>query len=116
MAERRVRLKRKRKYFSGWLGCGTRLHSRGLCGRFAGLAPARKALSSAADYNRRNAMAFEHIKYEQDGPIVIVTLNRPDKLNAYTSQMGAEIEDAFRQADDDDSVRVIIVTGAGRGF
>ncbi len=43
-------------------------------------------------------------------------LNRPDKLNAYTGIMGAEITDAFRRADRDDSVRAIIVTGAGRAF
>lgn len=61
-------------------------------------------------------MNYEHIKYEQDGPILTVTLNRPDKLNAYTAKMGMELEDAFIRADEDDSVRVIIVTGAGRGF
>jgi len=47
---------------------------------------------------------------------MILTLNRPDKLNAYTGQMGAEIADAFERADGDDNVRAIIVTGAGRGF
>ena len=47
---------------------------------------------------------------------MIVTLNRPDKLNAYTGQMGAEIAQAFERADIDDNVRAIIVTGAGRAF
>src|SRR6476661_7791570 len=61
-------------------------------------------------------MSYEHIKYELDGAIATVTLNRPEKLNAYTATMGAELEDAFIRADEDDSVRVIIVTGAGRGF
>ena len=61
-------------------------------------------------------MSYEHIKYELDGAILTVTLNRPDKLNAYTATMGLEIEDAFLRADQDDAVRVIIVTGAGRGF
>ena len=61
-------------------------------------------------------MSYEHIKYELDGAILTVTLNRPDKLNAYTATMGSEIEDAFARADEDDAVRVIIVTGAGRGF
>lgn len=61
-------------------------------------------------------MAYETLLYEPDGPILTVTLNRPDKLNAYTSTMGAELEDAFVQADADDAVRVVIVTGAGRGF
>ena len=61
-------------------------------------------------------MSYETLLYELDGPILTVTLNRPDKLNAYTAVMGAEIEDAFRRADTDDAVRVVIVTGAGRGF
>jgi enoyl-CoA hydratase/carnithine racemase len=56
------------------------------------------------------------ITCEIDGAIMVVTLNRPDKLNAYTGAMGSEIEHAFRRADADDTVRVIIVTGAGRAF
>jgi enoyl-CoA hydratase/carnithine racemase len=61
-------------------------------------------------------MTYEHITAEIDGPILTITLNRPDKLNAYTALMGSEIEDAFQKADENDDVRVIIVTGAGRGF
>ena len=61
-------------------------------------------------------MSYEHIMYEIDGAIATVTLNRPEKLNAYTATMGAELEDAFIHADEDDAVRVIIVTGAGRGL
>jgi enoyl-CoA hydratase/carnithine racemase len=61
-------------------------------------------------------MTYAHITAEMDGPLLILTLNRPDKLNAYTAQMGAELEHAFRSADEDDAVRVVIVTGAGRGF
>jgi enoyl-CoA hydratase/carnithine racemase len=59
---------------------------------------------------------YEHIAYALDGAIATITLNRPDKLNAYTALMGSEIEDAFLKADADDDVRVVIVTGAGRGF
>ena len=61
-------------------------------------------------------MDYEHIKCELDGRFMIVTLNRPEKLNAYTGQMGAEITDAFARADRDDAVRAVIVTGAGRAF
>ena len=61
-------------------------------------------------------MTYEQIKCETDGSLLVVTLNRPDKLNAYTGTMGAEITDAFQRADIDDSVRAIIVTGAGRAF
>jgi len=61
-------------------------------------------------------VAYETILYEVDGPIATITLNRPDKLNAYTAIMGAELTDAFTRVDQDDAVRVAIVTGAGRGF
>ena len=61
-------------------------------------------------------MTYEHIEYAVEGPVLTVTLNRPDKLNAYTALMGGEIEDAFLRADADDAIRVVIVTGAGRGF
>jgi enoyl-CoA hydratase/carnithine racemase len=61
-------------------------------------------------------MSYEHIRYETEGPILTITLNRPEKLNAYTAIMGNELADAFRRADEDDAVRAVIVTGAGRGF
>jgi enoyl-CoA hydratase/carnithine racemase len=59
---------------------------------------------------------YEHILCEIDAGIMQITLNRPDKLNAYTATMGAELAAAFDAADADDAVRVVIVTGAGRGF
>lgn len=61
-------------------------------------------------------MSYETLLYEIDGAVLTVTLNRPDKLNAYTAVMGVELADAFHRADADDDVRVVIVTGAGRGF
>jgi enoyl-CoA hydratase/carnithine racemase len=57
---------------------------------------------------------YNLITCEIDRTIMVITLNRPDKLNAYTGTMGSEIEDAFRRADVDDNVRAIIVTGAGK--
>ncbi len=51
-----------------------------------------------------------------DAGVLLLTLNRPDKLNAYTAQMGREISAAFQRADADDAVRVVVVTGAGRAF
>ena len=61
-------------------------------------------------------MAYETIKYEVAEQILTITLNRPDKLNAFNATMQQELIDAFDAADKDDNVRAIIVTGAGRGF
>src|SRR3984885_5343448 len=61
-------------------------------------------------------MNTEHIACKTDGALLIVTLNRPDKLNAYTGQMGAELTEAFVRADNDDGIRAVIVTGSGRAF
>ncbi|MGH6967193.1 MAG: enoyl-CoA hydratase-related protein [Phenylobacterium sp.] len=60
--------------------------------------------------------AYEHILCDVADGIMQITLNRPDKLNAYTATMGAELARAFDAADADDAVRVVLVTGAGRGF
>jgi enoyl-CoA hydratase/carnithine racemase len=61
-------------------------------------------------------MAYETILYEVADNILTITLNRPEKLNAFTREMMLEMIDAFDKADADDNVRAIIVTGAGRGF
>src|SRR5205823_10012112 len=63
-----------------------------------------------------NPMAYETIKYEVAEQILTITLNRPDKLNAFNAAMQRELIEAFDAADKDDNVRAIIVTGAGRGF
>jgi len=61
-------------------------------------------------------MSYEQILYDVDEGILTITLNRPEKLNAFTVTMMREMIDAFDRADADDSVRAIIVTGAGRAF
>ncbi len=59
---------------------------------------------------------YRHILFEASEGIATVTLNRPDKLNAYLPEMGDEIVDAFARVRDDAELRVAILTGAGRGF
>jgi enoyl-CoA hydratase/carnithine racemase len=61
-------------------------------------------------------MDYEQITCDIADRIATITLNRPERLNAYTSTMRREIAAAFQRCDADDEVRVIIVTGAGRGF
>ena len=60
--------------------------------------------------------AYAQITYEVADRIATITLNRPDQLNAFTTTMMRELIDAFDRVDADDDVRVVIVTGAGRGF
>ena len=61
-------------------------------------------------------MNFETIKYEVKDKILTITLNRPDRLNAFTGQMMNDLISAFDSASNNDEVRVVIVTGEGRGF
>jgi enoyl-CoA hydratase/carnithine racemase len=61
-------------------------------------------------------MDFQEIRYEVVDHVLTLTLNRPDRLNAFTPTMGHELIEAFDRADADDDVRAIVVTGEGRGF
>src|SRR5580658_4994404 len=61
-------------------------------------------------------MLYEQITYESANLVATIALNRPDKLNAWTQKMEEEVVAAVRAASVDDQVRVIVLTGAGKGF
>jgi len=61
-------------------------------------------------------MSFETIIFSIDNGAARITLNRPDRLNSFTVQMHSEISQALDQVESDQSVRVLLITGAGRGF
>jgi enoyl-CoA hydratase/carnithine racemase len=61
-------------------------------------------------------MDFEQIRYEVADNVLTITLDRPDRLNAWTPTMQRELIEAFDRADADDEVRAIVVTGAGRAY
>ncbi|TLS38098.1 enoyl-CoA hydratase-related protein [Pseudalkalibacillus caeni] len=59
---------------------------------------------------------YETITYEVKNNVAWLTLNRPEKLNAFTEQLNKEITDAAKQAERDENVRCVLITGAGRAF
>ncbi len=59
---------------------------------------------------------YQDIDYAVEDPVAVITMNRPDKLNAFTNRMLAEIRHALAAAEQDDNVVGIVLTGAGRGF
>ena len=61
-------------------------------------------------------MSYETVIWEQDGGVGRLTLNRPDSLNAWTAQFGGELKQVIEGEATDESVRAVLITGAGRGF
>jgi len=61
-------------------------------------------------------MSYNTLRYEVAENILTLTLNRPEQLNAFTIEMAHELIDAFNRASNDDEVRAVVVTGAGRAF
>ena len=61
-------------------------------------------------------MSYETIRYDVENRIATITLNRPERLNAYNETMRSELHSAFDEIDADDEVRAVIMTGEGRGF
>jgi enoyl-CoA hydratase/carnithine racemase len=62
------------------------------------------------------APGYDHIRFDVDGAVAVVTLHRPEVLNAFSSQMGRELEHALRRCDGDEAIRAVVITGAGRAF
>ncbi len=61
-------------------------------------------------------MEFGDVSYESRDRVATITLNRPARFNAISATMPDDIAAAFEHANDDDSVHVVVLTGAGRGF
>ncbi len=61
-------------------------------------------------------MSYETVKWDQDGAVGRITLNRPETLNAWTEEFGRELSEVVNERAADPSVRAVLVTGAGRGF
>ena len=60
--------------------------------------------------------AYEHILFAVEDGVATITLNRPERVNAFTFPLGAELGRAYARCDEDDAVRAVILTGAGRAF
>lgn len=61
-------------------------------------------------------MSYTQLLEEQRGNVMLLTLNRPEKLNAWTRQLNRELQEAIKKANDNPEIGAIIITGAGRGF
>jgi len=61
-------------------------------------------------------VGYETILYDLSEGVATITLNRPDRMNAWSGLLQAEVSDAMAEADEDDAVRAVILTGAGRAF
>jgi 2-(1,2-epoxy-1,2-dihydrophenyl)acetyl-CoA isomerase len=80
------------------------------------IAVIEQTAKQAAKAARGGRMAFETIQFERSGGVATLTLNRPDKLNSFNTQMHGEIRSALDMLEADPSVRALVLTGAGRGF
>jgi enoyl-CoA hydratase/carnithine racemase len=88
----------------------------GSCVGFGHVSIVRHLLSDSAICLRCCLVAYETILVECAERVGLVTLNRPERRNAYTARMGAELGEAFAALEADDDIRAIVVTGAGKYF
>lgn len=75
-----------------------------------------ETLDCILEFNCYPGQVAEHIITDRSAGVLTITLNRPERLNAWTYEMGDDYFDALDAADDDADVRVVVLTGAGRGF
>ena len=59
---------------------------------------------------------YQTVRFEVDDGVAVVTLQRPERLNAFSGAMGEELADAYRRCDAEDAIRAVVLTGAGRAF
>ena len=59
-------------------------------------------------------MSYQDIRFSLEEGVATITLHRPDALNAFSGQMGRELGEAYVRCDEDDDVRAVVLTGAGR--
>ena len=85
-------------------------------GRSEHMTQQQRAVAKDAGEHRENPVAYQHILYEVSEKIATITLNRPDRMNAWTPIMERDVRHAMESAAADDNVRVIVLTGAGRAF
>jgi enoyl-CoA hydratase/carnithine racemase len=76
----------------------------------------RRPGPSGGPWDNRSVSDEPHVLVEVAGGVAVLTLNRPDRLNAFTGRMGNELGAAYAACDGDDRVRAVVLTGAGRGF
>lgn len=80
--------------------------------RYRQRVPETRDVTAAPD----SAAPAAELLVERDGPVAILTLNRPDRLNALTRELGSALDAALRALEVDPEIRAIVLTGAGRGF
>ena len=61
-------------------------------------------------------MSYEDIRFEVEDGVAVITLHRPEDLNTFSGKMGIELGQAFRECDENDDIRVVVLTGAGNAF
>jgi enoyl-CoA hydratase/carnithine racemase len=73
-------------------------------------------MAESRTHDPESLQRYDTLLIDRDGPVEWLTLNRPESLNAITTQMVTELRDYFGRLAEDDSVRIVVMRGAGRAF